>query len=130
MALSSRAADEVGLVELMALSPESRAHMSVAGEAAFLLGLASVLAVPFSGLLAVSVVTALGAMVCGVVGMATTRGPDIAGGALTAVGLFAGLTTATVVGLRYAGLDTAFGDDLVPWFADVLQRLNVLLQPR
>jgi hypothetical protein len=34
------------------------------------------------------------------------------------------LTALTVVGLRYAGLDTAFGDALVPTFLSWLETLN------
>ncbi|HEX2174616.1 MAG TPA: hypothetical protein VHG70_01790 [Nocardioidaceae bacterium] len=131
MATFGRPAQEVGLGALMAESPESRAHMSVAAEVTFLLGLVALVTAGFSSLLAVTLVAAAGAVGCGVIGMITTRDPDTAGSALSAVGLFAGLTAAGLVGLRYAGLDTAYGDELAPWFWDQLQRLNTLLpQPR
>lgn len=122
-----RPADDVGLGTLMAGSPESRAHMSAAAEAAFLLGLAAVLSAGFSVLFAPTLVVAAVACCLGVVGMITTRDPDTAGSALSGVGLFAGLVAAALVGLRYLGLDTAFADDLAPWLWEQLQRLNASL---
>lgn len=115
----------------MAESPESRAHMSVAGELTFLLGLGALLTAPFSDLFGVTLLLAAAALCCGVVGMITTRGSEIAGGALSAVGLFGGLVGGVLVGLRYLGLDTAVGDDVAPWFWDQLLRWNSSLpQPR
>jgi hypothetical protein len=127
MAMFGRPAEDVGLGTLMAGSPESRAHMSVAAEASFLLGLAAVLSAGFSVLFAVTLAVAAAALGCGVVGMITTRDPETAGSALSAVGLFAGLLAAALVGLRYLGLDTAYADDFGPWVWDQLQRLNASL---
>jgi hypothetical protein len=124
MASLGRPAEEVGLGALMASSPESRVHMSVAAEAAFLLGLGALLSAPFSALFAVTVALALAATCFAVVGMITTRDPELAGSALAPLGLFAGLVAVLLVGLRYFGLDTAFGDELAPWFWERLQQWN------
>jgi hypothetical protein len=59
-----------------------------------------------------------------VVGMATTSRPGVAGRVLAPLGLFFCLTALTVVGLRYAGLDTAFGDELVPTILSWLEAVN------
>jgi hypothetical protein len=127
MATFGRPAEEVGLGALMAQSPESRVHMSVAAEAAFLLGLGALLTAPFSALFAVTLALAVAALCAGLVGMITTREPDLAGSALAPLGLFLGLVAGALVGLRYLGLDTAFGDDLAPWFWDRLQDWNARL---
>ena len=124
MASVGRPAEEVGLGALMASSPESRVHMSVAAEAAFLLGLSALLTAPFSALFAITVALALAAGSFAVVGMITTREPELAGSALAPLGLFGGLVALLLVGLRYFGLDTAFGDELAPWFWDRLQQWN------
>jgi hypothetical protein len=115
----------------MATSPESRAHMSAAAEATFLLGVGALVSACFSALLVVTMACAGVAVVFGVVGMITTRDRDTAGGALSAVGLFAGLAAAALVALRYLGLDTAYGDVVAPWLWEQLQVLNSRLpQPR
>ncbi len=40
------------------------------------------------------------------------------------VGLALAFTALLIVGLRYAGLDTAFGDGLLPTLQDWLESLN------
>jgi hypothetical protein len=127
MATVGRPAEEVGLQALMAYSPESRVHMSVAAESAFLLGLCALLTAPFSALFAITGLLSLGAVVLGIIGMITTRDPELAGSALAPLGMMIGLVAAGLVGLRYFGLDTAFGDDFAPWFWQVLQSLNAQL---
>jgi hypothetical protein len=122
MATFGHPSDDVGLRELMSRSPDAQAHMSVAAELTFLLGVASLLVAPFSALFAVTLVAAVAASCSGIAGMITTRGPNIAGGALSAVGLFAAVAAAVLVGLRYLGLDTAFGDDLAPGLWEQVQR--------
>jgi hypothetical protein len=124
MASVGRPAEEVGLGALMASSPESRVHMSVAAEVAFLFGLGALLTAPFSDLFAVTVVLAVAAACFAVIGMITTREPELAGSALAPLGLFGGVVAVLLVGLRYFGLDTAFGDELGPWFWDRLQQWN------
>ncbi len=131
MAGLGRPADEVGLSTLMASSTDSRAHMSAAAEGTFLLGVLSLVTAGFSALLGVTIASAGVAVLLGVVGMITTRDRDTAGGALSAVGLFAALAATVVVSLRYLGLDTAYGDAVAPWLWEQLQWLNSRLpQPR
>jgi hypothetical protein len=116
--------DDEGLGGLFDASPDRPIHTSVAAEVAFVLGLVSLVAAPFSLMYAASLgLAALGA-VLGVVGMATTSRPDVAGRVLAPLGLFFSLSALTVVGLRYAGLDTALGDALVATFRSWLETLN------
>jgi hypothetical protein len=56
--------------------------------------------------------------------MATTSRPDVAGRVLAPLGLFFSLVALTLVGLRYFGLDTAFGDALAPSILSWLEALN------
>ena len=100
---------------------------SAAAETGFVLGLLGVLAVPFSLTMALSGALAAVALVASIVGMARASRPDVAGGLLASVGLVLALATLALIGLRYLGLDTAFGDALVPTLADWLDALNVLL---
>jgi uncharacterized membrane protein HdeD (DUF308 family) len=131
MAAVGRPAGEEGLSALMAASPEPRAHMSVAAESTLLLGLGALLAAAFSATFAVALVLGATAVLCGVVGMITTRGADVAGSALSGVGLFCGLGTLALVGLRYLGLDTAVGDELGPVLLDRVEEWSSRLpQPR
>ena len=113
-----------GLSGLFDASPDRPIHTSAAAELAFVLGLVSLVAMPFSLMHAASLATAALGAVLGIVGVATTSRPDVAGRVLAPVGLFFCLTVLTVVGLRYAGLDTAFGDALVPTILSWLQDLN------
>jgi hypothetical protein len=63
-------------------------------------------------------------VIAGFVGLITTTRPDVAGSALTGFGLSFGLVALALIGLRYLGLDTAVGDDLVPWLGDWLRDSN------
>ena len=67
------------------------------------------------------------ALVSSIVGMARASRPDVAGGLLASVGMVLAVTTLVSVGLRYVGVDTAFGDALAPTLADWLAALNALL---
>ncbi|HWM00485.1 MAG TPA: hypothetical protein VNP20_24300 [Nocardioidaceae bacterium] len=124
MATPGRPAEDVGLRTLMAVSPESPVHMSVAAEAALLLGLGAVMAAPFSAFFSVTLVLGVLSLGCGVAAMVTTRAPDTAGSAVSTLGLALAVLALVLVGLRYAGLDTAFGDDVAPWLLERLQSLN------
>jgi hypothetical protein len=105
-------------------SPDHPVHTSLAAELAFVLGLVAVVAVPFSLMHAASAgIAGLGA-VLGLVGVATTSRPDVAGRVLAPLGLFSSLVALTLVGLRYFGLDTAYGDALVPTILSWLEALN------
>jgi hypothetical protein len=108
-------------------SPARHVQTSAAAEAAFLCALVALVTAPFSLTMAVCVGLATVGLVLGVLGMARASRPDAAGGLLAALGVVLSLVTLAVVGLRYAGLDTAFGDGLVPALADGLRALNDLL---
>jgi hypothetical protein len=124
MSAHSLSNDDDSLGGLFEVSPDRPIHTSVAAELSFVLGLVALVAVPFSLMHAASAgVAGLGA-VLGVVGMATTSRPDVAGRVLAPLGLFFSLVALTLVGLRYFGLDTAFGDALAPSILSWLEALN------
>ena len=124
MTTQASPSDEGGLGALFESSPDRPVHTSVAAEAAFLLGLVALVAAPFSLMHTVSLGTATLGAVCGLVGVATTSRPDVAGRVLAPVGLLFSLAVLLLVGLRYAGVDTAFGDDLLPTLLGWLEDLN------
>jgi hypothetical protein len=124
MSAHSFPTEDDGLSGLLDASPDRPIHTSAAAELAFVLGLVSLLAVPFSLMHAASLVTAGLGAILGIVGMATTSRPDVAGRVLAPLGLFLCLTVLTLVGVRYFGLETAFGDALVPTFLSWLEALN------
>jgi hypothetical protein len=106
---------------------EPRARTSAAAEIALVCGLGALLTVPFSLLLGLSAVLATVAVVSGLIGLITTNRPDVAGSALTGFGTCFGLIVWVLIGMRYLGIDTAFGDEAVPWLADQLHRWNTWL---
>jgi len=117
----------VGLEDLLESSPEPRARTSVAAEAALLTGLGALLTAPFSVLYSLAAGLGAVALLCGFVALVTTRRPDLAGSALGSFGLGFGLLALALLAVRFAGVDTAFGDSVVPWLADLLQRGNARL---
>jgi hypothetical protein len=119
--------DEDALGALFESSPALPVHTSAAAEIAFVAGLFAVLAMPFSLMTALSLGLAAVGLVTSVVGMARSSRPTVAGGLLASVGLVLSLATLALVGLRYAGIDTAVGDDALPTFADWLTALNNLV---
>lgn len=119
--------DEDALGALFENSPALPVHTSAAAEIAFVAGLFAVLAVPFSLMTALSLGLAAVGLVTSVVGMARSSRPTVAGGLLASVGLVLSLATLALVGLRYAGIDTAVGDGALPTFADWLTALNNLV---
>lgn len=116
-----------GLAELFDASPDVGAHTSMAAEAALLLGVASLLAAPFSVMFAVSLGLAGLGLVCGMVGLATTSRRGVTGSALAPVGLVASLVALALLGLRYLGVDTAVGDRFASDLQAALEVLNSLL---
>jgi len=108
-------------------SPARSVQTSGAAVIAFACGLLGVLAVPFTLTMALSTGLAVVALVASIVGMARASKPDVAGGLLASVGLVLALATLALVGLRYLGLDTAFGDGSVATIHDGLDWLNGLL---
>lgn len=116
--------DDGGLRVLFDGSPDRGVHTSAAAESAFVLGLAAAASVPFSVMHSFAVCVGGLAIVLGLVGVATTSRPYVAGGALVPVGLGLGGVALAMVALRYAGLDTAFGDELLPTIRGWLDDLN------
>lgn len=124
MAAHDVSPDDGGLGALFETSPDRPVHTSAAAEASFVLGLVGLVSVPFSLMHGVSLAAGLAAAVLGLVGVATTSRPAVAGRALAPVGLLAALVVLALVGLRYLGVDTAFGDAMVPGILDFLRDVN------
>jgi hypothetical protein len=120
-------AHDSGLSELLDASPDVRAHTSMAAELGLLFGLGALITSPFSVTFAVSLGLAVLAVVFSVVGLATTSRRDITGSALAPIGLLCAFVTLGLLGLRYLGIDTAFGDRLGPDLLAALEFLNSLL---
>lgn len=127
MATYGAAPEDGGLQELFEASPDRAVHTSAAAESSFLLGLVALLAAPFSMLHALSLGTAAAGALFGLVGVATTSRPNVAGRLLAPVGLALALAALALVGLRYLGVDTAVGDALVPTLRGWLEGLNAVL---
>ena len=108
-------------------SPAKSVQTSAAAVIAFACGLLGILAVPFALTMALSAGLAAVALVASIVGMARASRPAVAGGLLASAGMVLALATLALVGLRYLGLDTAFGDGSVPTIRDGLDWLNGLL---
>lgn len=120
-----RARGELG--DLFEHSPADPSHTAPAAELGFLLGLLSLGAVPFSLAYGLSVMLGGLALVCAVVGLAQASRTGTAGGHLAAAGLVLALTTLILVGLRFAGVQTTFGDGLVPHLHAMLESLDRLV---
>jgi hypothetical protein len=114
-------------VELEALLDDSaalEAHTSAAAVTALFCGVGAILTAPFSILLGLAMLLGLVAMFSGMVGLVTTRRPDVAGSALTAFGICLGVLAIALIGVRYLGLHSAFGDAVVPWIVEQLHQWN------
>jgi hypothetical protein len=112
---------------LFEASPAPEARTSTAALTAFVCGLGALVAAPFSITFGLALALAVLSSLSAVVALATTSRPYVAGEGLAPAGLFFSLVTLTVLGLRFANLDTAFGDELGPDLADLLDRLNSLV---
>lgn len=121
------APDDGGLPALFDSSPDRGVHTSAAAGIGFLLGLVSLVAAPFAVMHAFTLVVAGAAALLSLAGVVTTSRPDVGGRALAPLGLALAVTAGVLVGLRYLGVDTAFGDPLVPTIAGWLDSLNSLL---
>lgn len=122
--MQDRSSADSGLRRLFDSSSDLEGHTSAAAEAGFLLGVGALLTAPFSTMLAVSGALGLVGALCGFVGIATTSRPNVSGRALAPVGILFAVVALTLLGLRYLGLDTAFGDTLGPSILDQFERLN------
>lgn len=113
-----------GLPALFDSSPDVTVHTSAAAEGAFLLGLVALAAAPFAVMHVLTLGSAtLGALLA-LVGVATTSRPNVSGRVLAPLGLAFAVVALGMVGLRYLGVDTAFGDPLVPTIGGWLESLN------
>jgi hypothetical protein len=116
-----------GLAGLFEASPDLRVHTSAAAELGFLLGLFAILAAPFSVMHALSLGAGVLGVALGFVGLASTSRPNVAGGALTPLAMGFAFSALVLVGLRYLGVDTAFGDELLPTLGAWLDAINAKL---
>ena len=124
MATHGALPDDEGLSALFESSPDPEVHTSAAAEAGVILGLLAVLGAPFSIMHALSLGTALAAGLAAMAGVVRTSRPYVAGRALAPLGLALSFLALAIIGLRYLGLDTAFGDTLVPTLDHWLRTLN------
>lgn len=129
MATGAVSPNDDGLSGLFAASPDPQVHTSAAAEIGLLLGLVALLAAPFSIMHAVALAAAAPGVVLALVGVVTTSRPNVAGSALVPLGLGFSVVALILVGLRYVGVDTAFGDDLVPVLGEWLAALNERVPP-
>jgi hypothetical protein len=122
------APESLGVAALFDASPAVEVHTSAAAMTAFICGLGALFAAPFT--LTFSIALGLGLLGCcaAVGGVVATSRSRVAGRALAPAGLFFSLVALAVVGLRYANLDTAFGDQLVATLRALLDQLNALLR--
>jgi hypothetical protein len=117
-------ADGAGLGALFEAPPAIEARTSTGALTSFVCGLCALLAAPFSLLSALALILGGVACIAAVAGLSATRRPQVSGRALAPAGLLFGLVALALLGPRYAGVDTAFGDGLAPALADLLQQLN------
>jgi hypothetical protein len=110
-------------------SPSRPVHTSAAAVVGLVTGLVAVAASPFTLLAALCLGLGAVSLVSSIIGLARASRVDVAGGMLAALGLVLSLAAFAVIGLRYAGIDTAVGDATVPTIADWLRSLNDLLPP-
>lgn len=118
------ATGRTGVEALLDASPAVEVHTSAAALLGFLCGLGALVAAPFSVTYALALLLGLLGMVLGVGGVVATSRPLVAGRALAPLGMLLSLVALALLGLRFANLDTAFGDDLVPALTDLLERLG------
>lgn len=115
------------LRDLFEHSPARPVRTSAAATAGFLAGLVAVLTAPFELTLALSLgLGAFGVLAC-VLGLARASRPTVAGGLLASMGLLLALAALALTGLRYLGVDTAFGTATLPVLTSWLEWLNTLV---
>jgi hypothetical protein len=112
---------------LFEASPAPEVRTSAVALVAFVCGIGALVAAPFSITFGLALALAALSSLSAVVALATTSRPHVAGEALAPAGLFFSLVTLTVLGLRFANLDTAFGDELGSELTQLLERLNSLV---
>ncbi len=115
------------LGELFERSPADRTHTAAAAEISFVLGIVALVSVPFSLTYGLSVMAAGLCVVTSVIGLAQASRPGVAGTTLAATGLVMSLGALGLIGLRFAGVDTAFGDAMLPDLRAALESLTELV---
>ena len=118
-----------GLSELFDASPAAEARTSAAAVLAFVAAVGALLTAPFSTTFALSFGLACLGVLAGLVGLVVTSRPDRTGSALAPWALVGSLIALALLGLRYTGLDTAFGDRLAPGLLALLRNANAALAP-
>src|ERR687887_329366 len=109
MATYGTSPEDSGIHALFESSPAVRVHTSAAAEIAFLLGLIALCAAPFAMMHVLTLGLGGLGIFFAVAGVATSSRPNVSGGSLAAVGVLFSCIALVLVGLRYLGLDTAFG---------------------
>lgn len=104
-------------------SPVDPAHTAPAAEIAFVLGLVALGTAPFTLTYGLCAMVAGLCLVSSVVGLAQASRAGAAGTTLAATGLVFSLAALTMLGLRFTGLDTTFGD---AWLPDLRSALDAL----
>lgn len=130
MATQDRSVASGGLGALFDASSATEVHTSGCALISFLAGLGAILSAPFSLTSGLAISLGLLGAILGLVGVPATSRPDVAGGALASLGLCLGLVAIALVGLRYLGVDNAFGDALLPTLQDLMERLNTQIGVR
>ncbi len=115
------------LGQLFDRSPADPSHTAPAAEVSFVLGLLALAIAPFTLTFGLCVMLAGLCVITSVVGLAQASRPGAAGSTLAAMGLVLSLAALALVGLRFADVDTAFGDTLVPHLHSALQSLDDLV---
>ena len=113
-----------GIDALFETSPDPDVHTSAAAETGFLLGLVALVAAPFSVMHSIALGSGLLGALLAFRGLAATSSAHVAGRALAPVGLILAALALLLVSVRYLGLETAFGDELLPTLRDWLEDLN------
>lgn len=124
MATHAAPHDEGGLDALFEASPDLGVHTSATAEGGLILGLAALLAAPFSVTHGLTLVLGLAGGLLALRGLAATSNANVAGRALAPWGLASAILALLVVAPRYLGVETAFGDELLPWLRALLEDLN------
>jgi hypothetical protein len=122
---STRVGGELG--ELFERSPADAAHTAPAAEVAFVLGLVALGTAPFTLTYGLCAMVSALCVVSSVVGLAQASRSGAAGTVLAATGLVLCLAALALLGLRFGGLDTAFGDAWLPHLRTGLEKLTELV---
>lgn len=127
MATHAHEPRDVGIDALLDSSPEPRIHASGAAEIAVLLGTLALAASFFSLTSGAALAMGATALVLAGIGMVSTSNPRVAGRGMVPTAFVLGFVALVVVGLRYLGVDTAYGDMAWPTITGWLDSLNARL---